>query len=171
MRLAESFGHGATTSEVKLLIHRIETADPNGETNEDNLGAQWGHAQFANWRAHLTLWEAVGSPEIARRLLAAIIKTVNVSRQLRKLNGEPSPGACLAECYLREVGQVLWDLWKKSGGVSHSRHSHVLLVATWPRAEAYPIPVTPTNPTWAGVLAHPAHQRAMRGHCVAWTVQ
>jgi hypothetical protein len=119
MQLPESVGRGVTTPDVEFLIHRIETADPNDETNEDNLGAQWGHAQFANWRVPLTSWEAVGSPGIARRMLAAIIKTANVSRQLCKLNGESS-SACLADCYLREAGQVLWGLWKKSGGVSHS---------------------------------------------------
>ncbi len=130
MPLAESFGHGTTTPEVESLIHRIETADPNGETNEDNLRAQWGHSQFANWRAPLTSWEAVGSPEIARRLFAAIIKTANISRQLRKLDGEPSPAVCLADCYLREAGQVLWDLWKKAGGVSQP-FSHIFIFLTF----------------------------------------
>ena len=126
MQLAESFGHGAATPEVEQLIQRVETADPNAETDEDNLGAQWGHTQLTNWRVPLTLWEAIGSPEIARRLLAAIIKTAKVSQQLCKLDGEP-PATCLADCYLREAGEILWDLWKKSVGVSQP-FSHILFL-------------------------------------------
>ena len=103
--------------EVELLICRIESADPNVEADEDNLGPQWGHKQFAGWKTLLQSWDAIGSPETARRLIAGVIKTARVSRQLCRLMGDV-PAACLADCYLREMGEVLWDLWKKSGGVS-----------------------------------------------------
>ena len=57
-----SFGGGVTAPGVALLIHQIESADLNTETNEDNLDAQWGHMQFKNWCAPLTSWEAIRSP-------------------------------------------------------------------------------------------------------------
>jgi hypothetical protein len=128
----ESFGQGHTSPEVQYLIQRIETADPNTETNEDNLWEQWGHTQFASWRASLTSWEAIGSPGTARRLLASIVKTAKVSQRLCELSGKQSRAAsCLASCYLQEAGCILWDLWKKSGGVwlcSHVYYSFLTLL-------------------------------------------
>lgn len=114
---SRSFGGGATAPDVESLICRIESADPNTETDEDNLGSQWGHKQFANWKTPLRSWNAIGSPETACRLIAAVIKTAKVSRQLCQLAGG-SPAGCLADCYLQEMGEVLWDLWKKSDAVS-----------------------------------------------------
>ena len=117
-----SFGGGVTSPDVELLINQIESADPNTETNEDNLGVQWGHEQFKNWRAPLTSWAAIGYPGMARRLIAAMVKTAKVSRQLCQLKGEMPPNTCLADCYLQEAGELLWDLWVKANGVSLSHY-------------------------------------------------
>lgn len=116
MMLDTTFGGGITAPDVESLICRIESADPNSENDEDNLGSQWGHKQFTNWRTPLQSWGVIGSPKTARCLIAAVIKTAKVSRQLCQLEGG-MPAGCLADCYLREVGEVLWDLWKKSDAV------------------------------------------------------
>ncbi|KAF8345702.1 hypothetical protein F5887DRAFT_1074116 [Amanita rubescens] len=76
--LHDSPPSGSPPSEmVKGFLQVLETANPNsGSFDEDNMGTNWGHAQFSNrWSRVLQTWEDVGSPEVARRLIAAMIKT------------------------------------------------------------------------------------------------
>jgi hypothetical protein len=81
MRLSPSFGTGSPSEQVQNLLRCIDTADPNsGAYGDDDLGSSWGHAQFKEWRAALTKWDDVGSPEIACQLIAAVVKTTIVAR-------------------------------------------------------------------------------------------
>ena len=77
---------------------------------------------IANFRAALSSWEAIGSPENACHLIAAVIKTCRVARELcRDLEAnnqaKGSTNSYLGDMYLGQITEHLWDLWKAAGGV------------------------------------------------------
>jgi len=127
MQLAPSFGSGSPSDSFLHLLQVIETADPNSGTfEEDDLGQNWGHAQFSGqWRDALTKWDDVGSPPMACRLLAAALKTTQVARVLcRKEEMALSekglqPLNYLCDSYLELLTERLWMLWTDAKGVSH----------------------------------------------------
>ncbi|KAM6497536.1 hypothetical protein JOM56_005639 [Amanita muscaria] len=117
---------GSTIAEsVESFIRGVELADPRSqEYEEDDLGASWGHYQFRGWREMLPTWQAIGPPENARRLIAAILKTCTVARALchdlemseRKIGSLTI--SYLSDNYLEQITEWLWELWKQAGGVS-----------------------------------------------------
>jgi hypothetical protein len=116
---------------VKDFLHVLETADPYSSSfDEDNMGANWGHAQFSNsWSRVLQTWEDVGSPEVARQLIAAVIKTAQVARTLcrdeeaaRRQKNMP-PLTYISDTYISLITDRLWELWTKASGVSYT---HIL---------------------------------------------
>ncbi|KAF8333782.1 hypothetical protein F5887DRAFT_893081 [Amanita rubescens] len=127
MQLAPSFGSGSPSDGFLHFLQVIETADPNsGAFEEDDLGQNWGHAQFSGqWRDVLTKWDDVGSPPMACRLLAAVLKTTQVARVLcRKEEMALSekglqPLTYLCDSYFELLTERLWMLWMDAKGVSH----------------------------------------------------
>jgi len=125
--LHDSPPSGSPPSEmVKGFLQVLETANPNsGSFDEDNMGTNWGHAQFSNrWSRVLQTWEDVGSPEVARRLIAAMIKTAQVARTLccdeeaaRRQKNIP-PLTYLSDTYISLITDRLWELWTKASGIS-----------------------------------------------------
>jgi hypothetical protein len=116
MNINPMFSSGAITENVELFIQGIETADPNSPGfDEDDLGVSWGHHQFRDWRGVLATWEVVGSSENAWRLIAAIIKTCCVVRELcqdlemqNKSKGQVT--MYLSDAYLEQITEQLWEL-------------------------------------------------------------
>ncbi len=65
----------------------------------------------------MTKWDAVGSCDTVARLLAAMLKTCRVARYIcseRKIR----VSSYLADMYLDQIVDHLWDLWKAASGVS-----------------------------------------------------
>jgi hypothetical protein len=85
--------------------------------SEDDTNAQWGHKQLSGtWKGILTDWDAVGCCDIATRLLAALLKTCRVARYIcseRRIRAT----SYLADMYLDQIIDHLWELWKAAGGV------------------------------------------------------
>ncbi|KAM6489707.1 hypothetical protein JOM56_014730 [Amanita muscaria] len=115
---------GSTIAEsVESFIRGVELADPRSqEYEEDDLGASWGHYQFRGWREMLPTWQAIGPPENACRLIAAILKTCTVACALchdlemseRKIGSLTI--SYLSDNYLEQITEWLWELWKQAGG-------------------------------------------------------
>jgi hypothetical protein len=115
-----SFGGGAPSVNVAQLIDRIENADPSDpELEEDDLGQQWGHAQFKGWSACLCTWQDIGTPDIAFTLIAAFIKTSKVARYLCQQDNINVEGkSILSDLYVAELTERLWELWQNANTVS-----------------------------------------------------
>ena len=109
---------------VLEFIKYIDHAEPTSfEFEEDDLGVSWGHKQFQGWRKQLTSWQAIGTPDTACHLIASILQTCSVARELcqeeeasRHKNNLGSI-QYLSDSYLREITEHLWHLWKMAGGV------------------------------------------------------
>jgi hypothetical protein len=131
MEANSSFGAGATPILTTDFLSRIESASPAAPNlSEDDTGASWGHHQFTNGtmtiKSVLTSWESVGSTAMARKLIAAGIKTCKVARHICFNNGI-STSSYLADAYLSNVIGQLWDLWIAAGGVSLTEPQFTLL--------------------------------------------
>lgn len=114
------FGNATPSTAVLQLIEIVETANPNSsDFSEDDINAQWGHKQLSgSWKGVLTDWDAVGSSDIAIRLLAALLKTCRVARFIcseRRVKAT----SFLSDMYLDQIVDHLWKLWKDAGGVSN----------------------------------------------------
>jgi len=123
MELNPTFTNIPMAETVKHFIDGIESADPlSSDFDEDDLGVSWGHRQFQGWNATISSWEAIGSPQGACRLIAAILKTCRVARELcRDLEAinkaEGKTTSYLSDMYLEQITEHLWDLWIVAGGV------------------------------------------------------
>ncbi|KAM6490804.1 hypothetical protein JOM56_013767 [Amanita muscaria] len=115
-----STGTAPEPESVNYFIENIESANPHSLAyKEDDLGACWGHHQFQGWRQKLgNDW--VGS-ENARRLIAGVLKTCIVARNLchtiemdAKRKGQKF--SYLSDTYLEQITEHLWELWKAAGG-------------------------------------------------------
>jgi hypothetical protein len=117
---------------VLQFIETIESADPNsGGFEEDDLGVSWGHNQFRGWRDQLSSWQAIGTPDTAYRLIASILQTCSVARELckkeeaaRRKNDQDAL-RYLSDSYLQEITEHLWHLWTTAGGVS-TQLTHII---------------------------------------------
>ncbi|KAM6488987.1 hypothetical protein JOM56_014836 [Amanita muscaria] len=123
--LDSTVGRSIIAESVELFIRGVELADPRlQEYEEDDVGVSWGHYQLRGWREILPNWQAIGSPENARRLIAAVLKTCRVARALchdlemseRKIGSQTI--SYLSDNYLEQITEWLWELWKQAGGVS-----------------------------------------------------
>lgn len=121
MMLTPMFTTGAPSPEFLQLLERVENADPNAfKDDEDNLGSSWGHHQFTAGSLTLTSvilsWASVGSPSYACRLIAAAITTTHVARWLCR--NDPHISFFLSDNYMAKAGELLWECWRRAGGVS-----------------------------------------------------
>jgi hypothetical protein len=106
------------------FLDRIENADPNSpDLSEDDLNASWGHYQFTaggqTISMVLTSWKSVGNTSVARRLLAAALKTSKVARHVC-FERAVEPSSFLSDVYVQLLVDKLLDLWKDAGGVRPS---------------------------------------------------
>ncbi|KAM6493574.1 hypothetical protein JOM56_011708 [Amanita muscaria] len=121
--LDSTVGRSIIAESVELFIRGVELADPRlQEYEEDDVGVSWGHSQLRGWREILPNWQAIGSLENARRLIAAVLKTCRVARALchdlemseRKIGSQTI--SYLSDNYLEQITEWLWELWKQAGG-------------------------------------------------------
>jgi hypothetical protein len=107
--------NGIPSANILQFIDRIELADPSAEDNEDNMNVSWGHTQFTSGgltcSSVLVSWSAVGNVGTAFRLLAAAVKTAKVARQLCFTQGISEKRAYLADAYIQNIIELLWNCW------------------------------------------------------------
>lgn len=116
------FQSSPPSTDLKLFLTRIEKADPNDTTiDEDNKGVGWGHYQFTagsmTCASVMTSWKDIGNTDTACKLIAAAIRTCKVARYVcEKMNIRAT--SYISDMYLGRVIETLWDLWKLAGAVS-----------------------------------------------------
>jgi len=122
MKAYPNFRSSPPSTNLKLFLTRIEKADPNDTTiDEDNKGAGWGHYQFTagsmTCASVMTSWEDIGNTDTACKLIAAAIRTCKVARYVCE-RMKIRATAYISDMYLSRVIETLWDLWKLAGAVS-----------------------------------------------------
>ncbi|KAF9522526.1 hypothetical protein CPB83DRAFT_840408 [Crepidotus variabilis] len=115
MNESPNFQDGTPSKNVIDLITRMETADPNASTvDEDNTNASWGHLLYTGgnliWRNVLTDWEAIGNCATVARLLAAALRTCKIARHLCFERRVDAP-SFLSDIYLEQIVEKIWSLW------------------------------------------------------------
>lgn len=112
-----TFKHGSPSEETMDLLTLVAGADPNSpDLSEDDDNACWGHYQLSGRMNVLRTWESIGNTETACKLLAAVIKTVKVARHICFIRAIEA-SSFIAEDYLTNLVEILWEKWKASGGV------------------------------------------------------
>jgi hypothetical protein len=111
-KLLPHFSVGSPSAELERWIGDIDVADPNDPSfDEDNHFEQWGHHQLSLSSPALTSWTIVGNVETACRLVAALVKTCKVAREICRVN-ERNPGTSfIADVYLDRIIETLWKVW------------------------------------------------------------
>lgn len=122
MEAHPDFGAGATPSQTLTFLSRIEDANPHSaDLSEDDNGPSWGHHQFTSGnmtiKSVIQSWESLGSTTIACKLIAAAIKTSKAARQVCSEQGIQT-NSYLADAYLSNLVDEIYDVWIKAGGVS-----------------------------------------------------
>jgi len=122
MEVHPNFGAGTTPTLTSNFLSRIENSDPaDPNLSEDDTGPSWGHYQFASRsmkiKSVIQSWECIGSTVIACKLIAATIKTCKVARHICYKQNITAT-SFLADAYLSNLVNELWDVWVKAGGVS-----------------------------------------------------
>ena len=121
MDACPDFRSSPPSANLKLCLTRIEKADPNDTTiDEDNKGVGWGHHQFTagsmTCTSVMTSWEDIGNAGTACKLIAAAICTCKVARYVcEKMNIKAT--SYISDMYLGQVIETLWNLWNLAGGV------------------------------------------------------
>jgi hypothetical protein len=87
MKACPDFRSSSPSVELKVFLDRIEKADPNDTTiDEDNKGVGWGHLQFTGGSltcsSVMKSWEDIGNTATAQQLIAAAIRTCKVARYM-----------------------------------------------------------------------------------------
>jgi hypothetical protein len=121
MEAHPDFGAGTTPILTSTFLSRIEDSDPaDPNLSEDDTGSSWGHYQFTSGsmriKSVIQSWECVGSTATACKLIAAALKTCKVARHIcfeQKINTT----SFLADAYLSNLIDELYDVWVKAGGV------------------------------------------------------
>ncbi|KAF9521404.1 hypothetical protein CPB83DRAFT_900768 [Crepidotus variabilis] len=119
MAVSQDLASSLPSEDLRAVIDRIEAADPNSPSlEEDDTNASWGHRQFTagniTWRTALTSWAAVGSNSVACELIGSAIKTCRVARLLC-FHRRETASSFLADCYLENIIDKLWELWNDAG--------------------------------------------------------
>jgi hypothetical protein len=122
MEANPEFGRGLMPTPTTEFLSRLENADPaDADLSEDDSGPSWGHCQFTGgamtMKSVLTSWQSIGSTSMACKLIAATIKTCKVARHICFKQGIKTT-TYLADCYLTNLIEELFTLWKDAGGVS-----------------------------------------------------
>lgn len=126
MEANPDFCKGDPSSQTTVFLSRIEAADPTSpDLSEEDDNASWGHYQFTagslTCTSTLTSWEAVGNTEVARKLIAAAIKTSKVARHIcfvRRVNTD----TYLSDIYLERIIETLWEVWRSAKAVCYISH-------------------------------------------------
>jgi hypothetical protein len=121
MEAHPDFGAGTTPILMSTFLSRIENSDPADPIlSEDDTGSSWGDYQFTSGsmriKSVIQSWECVGSTATACKFIAAALKTCKVARQIcfeQKINAT----SFLADTYLSNLIDELYDVWVKAGGV------------------------------------------------------
>jgi hypothetical protein len=98
---------------VRVLdfLKRIETADPNSCSSDDDNNECWGHYQYTSGDMQCSTvlrdWDQIGVTT-ALRFLAAAIKTCRVARHLC-FNRGLKPTSYLSDVYLQNMVELLWE--------------------------------------------------------------
>jgi hypothetical protein len=126
MEANPNFRAGTTLILTTNFLSRIESASPSApDLSEDDTGISWGHHQFTSRsmtiKSILTSWESVGSTVMAGKLIAAGIKTCKVARHICFDNGITT-SSYLADAYLSNMVDQLWDMWTAAGRVSITKN-------------------------------------------------
>ncbi|KAF7763952.1 hypothetical protein Agabi119p4_8489 [Agaricus bisporus var. burnettii] len=89
MEASTDVNHQEPSPEVVEFVKQIEEADPSAEFSEDDRNEGWGHYQFTagelTCSSVLRNWRAIGNTGMARRLIAAAVKTCRVARSVCEL--------------------------------------------------------------------------------------
>ncbi|EKM78018.1 hypothetical protein AGABI1DRAFT_129800 [Agaricus bisporus var. burnettii JB137-S8] len=111
-KLSPNFSAGSPSDEFERWIQTIDAADPNDPAlDEDNNFEQWGHQQLSLTSPQLTSWTIVGSVNGACRLIAALVKTCKVAREICQVNQREMSTSFIADIYLDRTIETLWKLW------------------------------------------------------------
>jgi hypothetical protein len=126
MEANPNFRAGTTPILTTNFLSRIESASPSApDLSEDDTGISWGHHQFTSGsmtiKSILTSWESVGSTVMARKLIAAGIKTCKVACHIC-FDNSITTSSYLADAYLSNMVDQLWDVWTAAGGVSITKN-------------------------------------------------
>jgi hypothetical protein len=122
MEVHPDFGAGTMPILTSTFLSRIENLDPaDPNLSEDDTRSSWGHYQFTSRsmriKSVIQSWECVGSTAIACKLIAAALKTCKVAHHIcfeQKINAT----SFLADAYLSNLIDELYDMWVKAGGIS-----------------------------------------------------
>lgn len=114
------FSADPPSSTFSRFLSRMQDDFPSEETfGEDNVGAGWGHKQYAGGDMTLTSvfasWANVGSPANVAKVLAAAIRISRVARFLCA-GITPAP-SYVADSYLDSLVRILWACWRAADGV------------------------------------------------------
>jgi hypothetical protein len=127
MEAHPNFQVGATpplTTNFLLRIENLKPTDPS--LSEDDTGASWGHYQFTSGsmtiKSVIQSWDCVGSTMMACKLIAAAVKTCKVARHIC-FEQNIKTTSFLADAYLSNLINELYDVWVKAGGVGFFIHS------------------------------------------------
>ncbi|XP_006458881.1 hypothetical protein AGABI2DRAFT_141571 [Agaricus bisporus var. bisporus H97] len=111
-KLSPNFSAGSPSNEFERWIQAINAADPNDPAlDEDNNFEQWGHQQLSLALPQLTSWTIVGSINSACRLIAALVNTCKVAREICQVNQREMSTSFIADIYLDRTIETLWKLW------------------------------------------------------------
>lgn len=138
------------------FLTTIETADPAAcATDDDELSSAWGHDHYraAGFIAEQLprSWAEVGNTDVARRLIAGVINTTQVARQICKQKKLPAP-SFIADLYLEMIIERIWNAWKAAGGeVSAEKRNETedttATMASIQRTGSAPSSAPPSDPT------------------------
>ncbi|KAG2010409.1 hypothetical protein CC2G_013238 [Coprinopsis cinerea AmutBmut pab1-1] len=111
---ASSSADSEPSASLLTLIQRIETADPNDPSlEEDDTNESWGHRQFTAGDLQLGTalgsWGDVGSVNTASRLIAATIRMCRVARYLCTQR-QIIANSFVCDAYLDRVVETLWNI-------------------------------------------------------------
>ncbi|KAM6497289.1 hypothetical protein JOM56_007762 [Amanita muscaria] len=129
--LNPTFGNNEMSEDVKGFLCRLETADPNDPSiDDDEKGLAWGHCQFtANpvpWRSVFASWGSIRKPANACLVIAAAMRTCSVARHVYYQGSEASEASFTADAYLQELTELILEVWISADGVCNHLFRHVL---------------------------------------------
>lgn len=124
MEANPAFQSSSPSAKMTAFVEQIEVADPSApDIDEEHTNGQWGHQQFVGGNLRLSTivckWACVGNTAMARRLIAAALKTCQQARSLCRTQ-KIMTTSYLSDAYLRETIEKLWNVWQAAGGVEFS---------------------------------------------------
>ncbi|KAJ8464082.1 hypothetical protein ONZ45_g17358 [Pleurotus djamor] len=108
--------YGSPAPQVAQFLYQFTAADPNLVDEADN-NQNWGRRQWAACNptidALLVSWVAIGSVDVARELIAAVLNTSKAARYICHVkNISPLPSTYCCDRYVEQLLNRLRDLWQ-----------------------------------------------------------